>query len=41
MTGNRRDHNRNRFLALATVAVFDIAGPLVAYSLLRSAGRSS
>jgi hypothetical protein len=41
MTGNRRDHNRNRFLALAMVAVFDIAGPLVAYSLLRSAGQSA
>jgi hypothetical protein len=26
---------------LATVAVFDIAGPLVAYSLLRSAGQSA
>ena len=41
MAGNRRDHDRNRFLALATVAVFDIAGPLVAYSLLRSAGQSA
>jgi hypothetical protein len=41
MTGNRRDHNRNRFLGLAMVAVFDIAGPLVAYSLLRSAGQST
>jgi hypothetical protein len=37
MTGNRRDHNRNRFVGLAMVTVFDIAGPLVAYSLLRSA----
>jgi hypothetical protein len=33
--------NRNRFQALATTAVFDIAGPLVAYSLLRSAGLST
>jgi hypothetical protein len=41
MTGDRRDHNRNRFLSLAMVAVFDIAGPLVAYSLLRSAGQSA
>ena len=41
MTGNRRDHNRNRFLGLAMVTVFDIAGPLVAYSLLRSAGQSA
>ena len=32
--------NRNRFQALAMTAVFDIAGPLVAYSLLRSAGQS-
>ena len=41
MTGNRRDHNRNRFLGVAMVTVFDIAGPLVAYSLLRSAGQSA
>jgi len=41
MTGNRRDQNRNRFLGLAMVAVFDIAGPLAAYSLLRSAGQSA
>jgi len=32
-------HNRNRLEALAMIAVFDIAGPLVAYSLLRSAGQ--
>jgi len=32
--------NRNRFQALAMMAVFDIAGPLVAYSMLRSAGQS-
>jgi len=25
MTGDRRDHNRNRFLGLAMVTVFDIA----------------
>ena len=34
-------HNRNRFLNLAMIAIFDIAGPLVAYSLLRSAGQSA
>jgi len=39
MKGNRRD--RNRFQALAMIAVFDIGGPLVAYSLLRSAGQSA
>src|ERR1700751_1690933 len=38
---NGDQHNRNRFLGLATIAVFDIAGPLVAYSLLRSAGQSA
>ena len=38
--GSRRDHDRNRFQAVAMIAVFDIAGPLVAYSLLRSAGLS-
>jgi len=32
--------NRNRLLSLATIGVFDIAGPLVAYSMLRSAGQS-
>jgi hypothetical protein len=37
--GDQRD--RNRFQALAMIAVFDIAGPLVAYSLLRSAGQSA
>jgi ABC-type Fe3+-siderophore transport system permease subunit len=31
--------NRNRLEALAMIAVFDIAGPLVTYSLLRSAGQ--
>jgi hypothetical protein len=36
--GNRG--NRNRLLSLAMIAVFDIAGPLVAYSMLRSAGQS-
>jgi hypothetical protein len=45
MNGNRpgpsRDRNRNRFQAVAMIAVFDIAGPLVAYSLLRSAGQSA
>ena len=39
--GNRRDRDRNRFQAVAMIAVFDIAGPLVAYSLLRSAGLSA
>ena len=33
--------NRNRFPALAMPVVFDIAGPLVAYQLLRSAGQSA
>ena len=32
--------NRNRLLSLAKIAVFDVAGPLVAYSMLRSAGQS-
>src|SRR5438876_12246504 len=46
-TGNQhgstrtRTRNRNRFQALAMIAVFDIAGPLAAYSLLRSAGQSA
>jgi hypothetical protein len=42
-TGNQRGHtrDRNRFQSLAVIAVFDIAGPLVAYSLLRSAGQST
>ena len=34
-------HNRNHSLTLAMIAVFDIAGPLVASSLLRSAGQSA
>jgi hypothetical protein len=38
---NGDQHNRNHFLDLAIIAVFDIAGPLVAYSLLRSAGQSA
>lgn len=33
--------DRARFLPLAKIAVFDVAGPLVAYSLLRSAGLST
>jgi hypothetical protein len=44
MTNSSRrtpSRDRNRFLGLATIAVFDIAGPLVAYSLLRSAGLST
>src|SRR6266566_5433597 len=38
---NGDQHNRNHFLNLAMIVVFDIAGPLVAYSLLRSAGQSA
>jgi len=38
---NGDQHNRDRFLNLAMIAVFDIVGPLVAYSLLRSAGQSA
>ena len=38
---NGDQHNRNHFLDLAMIVVFDIAGPLVAYSLLRSAGQSA
>jgi hypothetical protein len=34
-----RDHSR--FQSLAMIAVFDVAGPLVAYQLLRSAGQST
>jgi hypothetical protein len=33
--------DRSRLMYLAMIAVFDIAGPLAAYSLLRSAGLSS
>jgi hypothetical protein len=43
-TGNQRlgpSRDRNRLQAMAMIAVFDIAGPLVAYSLLRSAGQSA
>jgi hypothetical protein len=38
---NGDQHNRNRFQVPAMIAVFDIAGPLAAYSLLRSAGQSA
>src|SRR6266568_2588442 len=38
---NGDQHGRNRYLDLAMIVVFDIAGPLVAYSLLRSAGQSA
>jgi hypothetical protein len=38
---NGDQHDRNRCLNLAMMVVFDIAGPLVAYSLLRSAGQSA
>jgi hypothetical protein len=33
-------HDRSRLQSLTMIAVFDIAGPLVAYQLLRSAGQS-
>jgi hypothetical protein len=33
--------DRGRFWPLAKIAVFDVAGPLVAYSLLRSSGLSA
>jgi hypothetical protein len=32
--------SRNRLLSLAMIGIFDIAGPLVSYSMLRSAGQS-
>jgi hypothetical protein len=38
---NGDQHNRNHFVDLAMIGVFDIGGPLVAYSLLRSAGQSA
>src|SRR5712671_6240456 len=38
---NGDQHDRKRYLDVAMIAVFDIAGPLVAYSLLRSAGLSA
>jgi hypothetical protein len=37
--GPVRDHSR--FQSLAMIAVFDVAGPLVAYQLLRNAGQST
>jgi tryptophan-rich sensory protein len=37
---NGNHGNSNRLLSLAMIGVFDIAGPLVAYSMLRSAGQS-
>jgi hypothetical protein len=37
---NGNHGNSNRLLSLAIIGVFDIAGPLVAYSMLRSAGQS-
>ena len=36
-----QESGRNRFRAMAKIAVFDVAGPLAAYSLLRSAGLSA
>jgi len=44
MNGNRQmvqTRDRNRLQSVAKIVVFDIAGPLVAYSLLRSAGLST
>ena len=42
MTSNQQPgRDRNRLGAVAMIAVFDLAGPLVAYSLLRSAGQST
>ena len=42
MTSNQQPgRDRNRLGAVAMIVVFDIAGPLVAYSLLRSAGQSA
>jgi hypothetical protein len=38
---NGEQHNRNQVLNLAMIAVFDIGGPIVAYTLLRSAGQSA
>ena len=38
---NGDQHNRNHFVDLAMIGVFDIGGPIVAYSLLRSAGQSA
>jgi hypothetical protein len=38
---NGDQHDRKRYLDVAMIVVFDIAGPLVAYSLLRSAGQSA
>jgi len=37
---NGNHGNRSRLLSLAMIGAFDIAGPLVAYSMLRSAGQS-
>jgi hypothetical protein len=36
-----RPRDRSRFRSAAKIVVFDVAGPLVAYSLLRSAGLSA
>ena len=41
MGKDQQDSNRNRLQSLAMIAVFYIAGPLVTYSLLRSAGQST
>ena len=38
---NGDQHDRKRYVDVAMIVVFDIAGPLVAYSLLRSAGQSA
>ena len=42
MDGNQESgRDRSRLQSIAKIAVFDIAGPLAAYSLLRSAGLST
>jgi hypothetical protein len=42
MNGNQESgRDRRRLQSIAKIAVFDIAGPLAAYSLLRSAGLST
>ena len=40
-SGQESGRDRRRIQAIAKIAVFDIAGPLAAYSLLRSAGLST
>jgi hypothetical protein len=40
-TASTRNRNRSRLRSAAKIAIFDIAGPLVAYQMLRSAGLTS